>query len=51
VLLQSAHQKAFALSLSAAVPTKETMGDLIRKANMEMRSLSSALEKVAPKAA
>jgi large subunit ribosomal protein L10 len=50
-LLQTAHQKAFALSLNAAVPTKETMGDLIRKANMEMRGLSSALEKVTPKTA
>ena len=49
-LLQAAHQKAFALSLNAAVPTKETIGDLIRKANAEMTSLNSAIEKVTPKA-
>jgi len=49
-LLQTAHQKAFALSLSAAVPTKENIGDLLRKAQVEMLSLSSAVEKKAPKA-
>jgi large subunit ribosomal protein L10 len=49
-LLQRAHQKAVALAVSAAVPTKETIGDLIRKANAEMTSLSSAVEKAAPKA-
>jgi hypothetical protein len=32
-LLQRAHQKADALSVGAAVPTKETIGDLNRKAN------------------
>ncbi|MCL2173426.1 MAG: 50S ribosomal protein L10 [Candidatus Bathyarchaeota archaeon] len=49
-LLQRAHQKAVALSVGAAVPTKETIGDIIRKANAEMSSLSSAVEKVTPKA-
>lgn len=50
-LLQRAHQKAIALSVGAAIPTKDTIADLIRKANAEMSSLSSAVEKVAPKAA
>ena len=49
MLLQTAHQKAFALSLNAAVPTKETIADLIRKAHTEMLSLNSAAEKAAPK--
>jgi hypothetical protein len=46
-----AHQKAVALAVGAAIPTKETIGDLIRKANMEMTSLSGAVEKAKPKAA
>jgi large subunit ribosomal protein L10 len=50
-LLQSAHQKALALAVSAAIPTKETIGDLIRKANMQMSSLSGAVDKAKPKAA
>jgi large subunit ribosomal protein L10 len=49
-LLQRAHQKAVSLSVGAAIPTKETIGDIIRKANAEMTSLNSAIEKVAPKA-
>jgi len=49
VLLQTAHQKAFALSLNAAVPTKETIADLVKKAHTEMLSLNSAVEKAAPK--
>ncbi|MCX8153899.1 MAG: 50S ribosomal protein L10 [Candidatus Bathyarchaeota archaeon] len=48
-LLQIAHQKAYALSLNAAVATKDTIADLIRKAHIEMLSLNSAIEKVAPK--
>jgi large subunit ribosomal protein L10 len=44
-LLQMAHQKALALAVGAAIPTKETIGDLIRKANMEMTSLSGAVDK------
>jgi hypothetical protein len=39
-LLQIAHREAYSLSVNATVPTKETIGDLIRKANMEMLSLS-----------
>ncbi len=50
-LLQNAHQKALALAVSAAVPTKETIGDLIRKANMQMTSVSGAIDKAKPKAA
>jgi len=50
-LLQQAHQKAIALSVGAAIPTKETIADLIRKANLEMNSLSGAVDKVKPKAA
>jgi large subunit ribosomal protein L10 len=49
-LLQTAHQKALALSISADIPTKETIGDLIRKANMQMTSVTSAVEKVKPQA-
>ena len=50
-LLQEAHRKAIALSVGAAIPTKETIADLIRKANLEMNSLSGAVDKVKPKAA
>ena len=50
-LLQSAHQKAMALAVSAAIPTKDTIGELIRKANMQMTSVTGAVEKVKPKAA
>ncbi|MGZ4049699.1 MAG: hypothetical protein ACXVNN_10075, partial [Bacteroidia bacterium] len=50
-LLQNAHQKALALAVSAAIPTKETIGDLIRKANMQMTTLSRAVDKAMPKAA
>ena len=49
-LLQTAHQKAIALAVGAAVPTKDTIGDLIRKANAEMASLNSVVEKAQPKA-
>jgi large subunit ribosomal protein L10 len=49
-LLQTAHQKAVALSVSAGIVTKETIGDLIRKANSEMESLGKAVEKAKPKA-
>lgn len=50
-LLQRAQQKAVALSISATIPTKDTIADIIRKANAEMTSLSSAVDKVKPKAA
>ncbi|NLE05099.1 MAG: 50S ribosomal protein L10 [Crenarchaeota archaeon] len=49
-LLQLAHQKAVSLSVGAAIPTKDTIGDLIRKANAEMNSLTSAVEKAKPSA-
>ncbi|MGD0450079.1 MAG: 50S ribosomal protein L10 [Candidatus Bathyarchaeia archaeon] len=50
-LLQNAHQKALALAVGAAIPTKETIGDLIRKANMQMTTLSGAVDKAKPKVA
>jgi hypothetical protein len=40
-----------ALAVSTAIPTKETIGDLIRKANAEMTSLSGAVDKTKPRAA
>ena len=49
LLLSVAHQKAAALSVSAGIVTKDTIADLIRKANMEMESLGKAAEKVTPK--
>jgi large subunit ribosomal protein L10 len=49
-LLSVAHQKAAALSVSAGIVTKDTVADLIRKANAEMTSLNSAVEKAKPKA-
>ena len=49
-LLQTAHQKAVALSVSAGIVTKDTIADLIRKANSEMESLGKAVEKAKPKA-
>jgi len=50
-LLQMAHQKAMALAVGATITTKETIGDLIRKANLEMTSISGAVDKAKPKAA
>ena len=49
LLLSVAHQKAAALSMSAGIITKDTIADLIRKANVEMESLGKAAEKVTPK--
>ena len=49
-LLQNAHQKAVALSVSAGIVTKDTIADIIRKANAEMTSLNKAVEKAKPKA-
>jgi hypothetical protein len=50
-LLQIAHKEAYALSLGAAIPTKETIEDLIRKAHAEMLSLSSRVPTLEGKAA
>jgi hypothetical protein len=50
MLLQIAHREANALSLNAALPTKETIADLIRKAHAEMLSLSSRLPPIEEKA-
>ena len=44
-LLQTAHQQAAALSVAAGIVTKDTVADLLRKANAEMESLSKATEK------
>jgi large subunit ribosomal protein L10 len=49
-ILQTAHQKAVALSVSAGIVTKETIADIIRKANAEMTSLNKAVENAKPKA-
>ncbi len=49
-LLSIAHQKAVALSVSAGIVTKDTVADLIRKANAEMESLSKAAEAHKPNA-
>jgi large subunit ribosomal protein L10 len=43
-LLTLAHQKAKSLALNAGIINKDTMEDLIRKANMEMLSLSEKLD-------
>lgn len=43
-LLTLAHQKAKSLALNAGVVNKDTVEDLIRKANMEMMSLSEKLD-------
>jgi len=48
--LQIAYQKAYALSINAAIPTRETIVDLIRKAHMQMLSLSSRLPNLEEKA-
>jgi large subunit ribosomal protein L10 len=43
-LLTLAHQKAASLALNAGIINKDTIEDLIRKANMEMLSLSEKLD-------
>jgi large subunit ribosomal protein L10 len=50
LLLQIALQKAHALAINAAIITKETAADLVRKAHMEMLSLSSRLPTIEEKA-
>jgi large subunit ribosomal protein L10 len=50
MLLQIAHQKTHALAVNATIVTKETAMDLVRKANMEMLSLSSRLPTIEEKA-
>jgi hypothetical protein len=49
-LLAVAHREAYALSIGAAIPTKETVEDLIRKAHAEMLSLSSRVPTLQEKA-
>ena len=48
-LLNSAHQKAKSLALSAGIINKDTVADLVRKANTEMLSLSSKLDEIKEK--
>ena len=48
LILQDAHQKAYGLALNAAVPVKDAIADLIRKAHMEMLSLNSSVEEKTP---
>jgi large subunit ribosomal protein L10 len=43
-LFSSAHQKAHSLALSAGIINKDTVADLVRKANTEMLSLSKKLD-------
>jgi large subunit ribosomal protein L10 len=50
-LLQVAHKEAYALALAAAILTKETIEDLIRKANAQMLSLSSRVPTLQEKVA
>jgi large subunit ribosomal protein L10 len=42
-LIRWCHQKAYSLALNAGVITKDTVADLVRKANLEMQSLSQKL--------
>ncbi len=42
-ILQAAHREAYALAMGATISTRETIEDLIRKANAEMSCLSSKL--------
>jgi len=41
MLVKIAHKEAYTLALNAAMPSKETIADLIRKAHMEMLSLNN----------
>ncbi|KON33667.1 hypothetical protein AC477_01280, partial [miscellaneous Crenarchaeota group-1 archaeon SG8-32-1] len=43
-LIKLAHRNAYSLALNAGVINKETVKDLIRKANMEMQSLREKLD-------
>ena len=50
-LLRLAHQRAYSLALNAGILNKDTVADLIRKANMEMLSLSEKLDEMEKKSA
>jgi large subunit ribosomal protein L10 len=50
-LLSLAHQKAASLALNAGIINKDTVEDLIRKANLEMLSLSEKLDAAEKKGA
>jgi large subunit ribosomal protein L10 len=49
ILLSSAHQKAHSLALAAGIINKDTVADLVRKANSEMLSLSKKLDEAEKK--
>ena len=44
-LIRNANQEAYNLAINAEITNKDTIKDLIRKANMEMESLSKKLDK------
>jgi len=48
-LLSSAHKKAQSLALSAGIINKDTVADLVRKANTEMLSLTKKLDEIEKK--
>jgi large subunit ribosomal protein L10 len=48
-LLRMGQQEAYSLALNAGVLTKDTVSDLLRKAHMEMVSLSARLDEVEEK--
>ncbi|TSA57858.1 50S ribosomal protein L10, partial [bacterium] len=48
-LLTLAHQKASSLALNAGIINKDTVADLVRKANAEMLSLSEKLDEAEKK--
>jgi large subunit ribosomal protein L10 len=50
-LLRMGRQEAYSLALNAGVLTSDTVADLLRKAHMEMLSLSARLDEVAEKSA
>ena len=44
MLVQIAYQEAYILAVNAAISTKETIKDIIRKAHVEMSSISNCLQ-------
>jgi len=44
MLVQIAYQEAYVLAVNAAISTKETIKDIIRKAHVEMSSISNCLQ-------
>jgi hypothetical protein len=48
-LLRRGHQEAYGLALNAEIFNKDTIDDLIRKANTELQYLSKKLDEVKKK--